>query len=256
MTSRPAPQPPFSVELLADLHADNLAPELTDQLWPLVRADPEALAVIEALDAVTAKLGELGRDHELAVPIPADVAAGIERALAAASDADAPAAGDPTPETQGVSGTVATLDAARARRARRYSFAARAGLLAAAALAVVAGATGVAFGLLGGQHNDGSAPPQADGSSPAIEFSAESVDMVMSKHTTAQGRLADPAAMHACLVAVNADRPLIGSINIQYHGRDAVLIVVHSTHPRQVTALVVSPWCGPSYPDVFASADF
>jgi hypothetical protein len=253
MSICPAPQPPFSAELLADLHADNLDPELTSQLWPLVRADPAALEVIEALDAVTAKLGELGRDHELAIPIPADVAAGIERALAAEGDPRAVA--DTTQAAQGASGAVTTLEAARARRARRFG--SRTGLLAAAALAVVAGATGLVFGLRG-QHPSSTvtAQPPTSGTGPAVEFSAQSVALVISGHTTTHGALSEPAAMHACLAAIHADRPLIGSIDARYHGRDAVLIVVRSTHPRQVTALVVSPRCGPADPQVFVSRDF
>ncbi len=55
--------PPFSTELLADLHAGVLSDEVSTRLWPLVRRDPDALAVLDSLDAVTARLREAGRDH-------------------------------------------------------------------------------------------------------------------------------------------------------------------------------------------------
>ena len=45
------PQPPYSADLLADLHADNVAPDVAAQLWPLVRKDPDAQAILATLDA-------------------------------------------------------------------------------------------------------------------------------------------------------------------------------------------------------------
>lgn len=67
------PAPPYSEDLLADLHAGVLPESVSDRLWPLVRKDPQAMAVIDALDRVTDQLGALGRDHSVSTPIPADV---------------------------------------------------------------------------------------------------------------------------------------------------------------------------------------
>ena len=91
----------------------------SDRLWPLVRNDPQAMAVIDALDRVTDQLGALGRDHSVSTPIPADVADRINRALAA--ERDAPAEATVVPLTR-----------------RRKWAAAAAGTFAAAAAVVVA----------------------------------------------------------------------------------------------------------------------
>src|SRR5437879_6512936 len=81
MAARSAPQPPFSTDLLADLHADNVAPDLSEQLWPHVRHDPDALRFLRSLDDVTAELHALGQDPAVLHPMPADVTARLDRLL-------------------------------------------------------------------------------------------------------------------------------------------------------------------------------
>ncbi len=56
------PRPPYSDDLLADLHAGALDDELAERLWPLVRQDHHAMAVIDRLDAVQARLRTWGRN--------------------------------------------------------------------------------------------------------------------------------------------------------------------------------------------------
>ncbi|MFC9434356.1 hypothetical protein [Nocardia sp. NPDC057030] len=75
MATRSMPQPPFSAELLADLHADNVAPELREHLWPVVRQDGAALRFVHALDDVSAELRALGRSDRIIHSMPDDVAA-------------------------------------------------------------------------------------------------------------------------------------------------------------------------------------
>ncbi|MGW4631381.1 hypothetical protein [Nocardia sp. NPDC004415] len=72
--ARSVPQPPFPSELLADLHADNLAPELSEQLWPQVSTDPDALRYLNQLDDVNAQLRALGSDDRVVHRMPDDVA--------------------------------------------------------------------------------------------------------------------------------------------------------------------------------------
>ncbi|NBH03925.1 hypothetical protein GTY80_11810, partial [Amycolatopsis sp. SID8362] len=48
--------PPWSVDVLADLHAGVLDDAQAAELWPLVHADPEAQAILDALDATQADL--------------------------------------------------------------------------------------------------------------------------------------------------------------------------------------------------------
>jgi hypothetical protein len=51
--------PPWSVDVLADLHAGVLEEREAVELWPRVNADPDARAIIEALNTTTADLAEL-----------------------------------------------------------------------------------------------------------------------------------------------------------------------------------------------------
>ncbi|MCX4096513.1 hypothetical protein [Nocardia sp. alder85J] len=99
MTARSVPQPPYSADLLADLHADNLAPDVSDRLWPLVRDDPEAERFLRSLDDVSHELHRLGADPLVLHPMPTRVATRLDRmldALAAGTD-PATLASDRTP---------------------------------------------------------------------------------------------------------------------------------------------------------------
>ncbi|OOL27519.1 hypothetical protein GQ85_38210, partial [Rhodococcus rhodochrous] len=84
MTEDELPQPPYSADLLADLHAGVLDDDLAAGLWPAVRRDPDAMAVIAALDSVGRRLRALGAAEDVeSPPIPPEVAARIDAALAA-----------------------------------------------------------------------------------------------------------------------------------------------------------------------------
>ena len=82
--TEPLPTAPYSLDLLADLHAGVLSESVSERLWPLVRQDESAMNVISALEKVTARLGEVGREHATGEPMPPEVAERIDRALAAA----------------------------------------------------------------------------------------------------------------------------------------------------------------------------
>jgi len=51
--------PPWSVDVVADLHAGVLDERAAAELWPLVNADPDARAILEALESTTADLTAL-----------------------------------------------------------------------------------------------------------------------------------------------------------------------------------------------------
>ena len=76
---KPAAGEPLSVDELADLHAGVLDDRTAARLWPRVLDDPQAQAVLAALDATSADLGALG--SESAAPMPAGVAGRIDAAL-------------------------------------------------------------------------------------------------------------------------------------------------------------------------------
>ncbi len=109
--------PPWSVDLIADLHAGVLPPEVAAQLRPRVEADPESREILAALDATLADL------HSLPViPMPDHVAARIDAALAAEARPAAP---------------VVSLAEARKRRNRRLGLGSGVLVAAAAAFGIV-----------------------------------------------------------------------------------------------------------------------
>ncbi|MEC3914167.1 hypothetical protein [Nocardia sp. CDC160] len=99
MAGTAVPTPPFSTELLADLHGGSLPTDESERLWPAVRQDPEAMRYLRSLDHVDERLRDLGRDDTIVHPMPPEVADRLERMIddLAAADDDTPAA---TPTTQ------------------------------------------------------------------------------------------------------------------------------------------------------------
>ncbi|MFI1915796.1 hypothetical protein [Nocardia sp. NPDC020380] len=73
--------PPFSAELLADLHAGNIPAKVSEQLWPAVRRDPAAMRYLHSLDQVSDHVRDLGRDPRILHPMPADVTERLERMI-------------------------------------------------------------------------------------------------------------------------------------------------------------------------------
>ncbi|MFJ4655993.1 hypothetical protein ACIP5Y_32380 [Nocardia sp. NPDC088792] len=73
--------PPFSAELLADLHAGNIPAKVSEQLWPAVRRDPAAMRYLHSLDQVNDRVRDLGRDPRILHPMPADVTERLERMI-------------------------------------------------------------------------------------------------------------------------------------------------------------------------------
>src|SRR5436305_14816461 len=114
-------EPPWSVDVLADLHAGVLEQSVSDRLWPRVRDDPDARAVLDALDTTRTELARLPP-----LTMPPQVAARIDAALAAEIQAAAPVA------------PVVDLARARRRRNRRLGWGAGMLVAAAAVLAVLA----------------------------------------------------------------------------------------------------------------------
>ena len=142
----------LSVDVLADLHAGVLSESEAAELWPRVNADPEARAVIEALEATTSDLSSL--TDEPVEPMPADVAARLDAAIAGEQRAR---------EQQGTTNVVG-LDRARSRRKKQAGWAA--GFVAVAAAAVAAVAV-VLPGAGGGDSTPGVAEPAPSEPAPS-----------------------------------------------------------------------------------------
>lgn len=281
----PIPQPPFPAELLADLHAGNIDPELSARLWPAVQRDPDAKRYLDSLDELRGSLAALGAAERVTRPIPGDVAARLD-ALAeslgrpgggSGTDtawnglADPPKDSPPSPADipppalvsappvldRAGPGTAfepadptapVSLDARRRRR--RLA----AGLAAAAVFVVAIGAT---FFTVGGSDTDTAptaAPPPSAGTEPGPGLDTAVALRALGRNDVG-GRLADPSALTACVAAAGIDRPVLGSADMDFHGREAVLILVGGRNGAHITALVVGPGCAPGNPDVLTTTD-
>ncbi|MEU4339773.1 hypothetical protein AB0H00_00695 [Nocardia sp. NPDC023852] len=254
MATRSVPQPPFTADLLADLHAGNVTPEQREQLWPVVSRDPEALRFLRSLDDVTAELRAFGRDEHIIHVMPADVAARLARVVDELDLSEPPAepgtaihrlSSDPQAESDGepmVSQTVpASLVSLDQRRRGSLRW-----LAAAAAIATVACA-GVAVTTLRGDD----VAPTAQPTAPPIASNNDELgdDLTATATLGALGRhdisgsLARPGALDRCVHANGLDRAVLGSTDIRFQGRDAVLILLTGPRPPKITALVVGTGC-------------
>ena len=208
-------------ELLADLHAHNLDPATERELWDRVRNDPEALRVLAALDDVTARL-RAADDGPVAFPVPADVADRLDRAV--------------------------VTETARRRHQRRF----RRWAVPISAAAAVLITAGVAVGVLS---------DSTEASSPSVAADAPadvpSRDLMLSAlgQNSVSGPLADRDALVTCVRAAGERGPLLGSLDTDYRGESAVLVLVGGIRPGSMTALIVGRSCGPDDPQVLARTE-
>ncbi|MBU3060058.1 hypothetical protein KO481_00740 [Nocardia sp. NEAU-G5] len=280
MVASSAPKPPFSTDLLADLHANNVTPDLSEQLWPQVRSDPEALRFLRSLDDVTAELHALGQDSAVLHAMPPDVTARLDRLL------DELASGTAQPPAERVA-TVHRLPVARAATQppathplpavdtaaleaidplesdepvpapiridrRRWRWLAA----AAAAIALVAGTLVGVDSLRGHQ-----AAPNALPIKQSDDVVNLSDDLPVSQLLGAMGRrdlsgpLQNPGALNGCLAAVGLDRTVLGAMNATYRSQPAVLVLLTGPNPPKITALIVGKDCGAGHPHKLVMQD-
>ncbi|AOW93920.1 hypothetical protein BFN03_18045 [Rhodococcus sp. WMMA185] len=234
------PDPPYSADLLADLHAGLLPESVSDRLWPLVRNDPQAMEVIAALDKVTDQLRALGRDDSVSTPIPIEVADRINRALAAERD------GIPAP--------------AAVPMIRRTRWAAAVAATVAAAAAVV-----VAVSVGPPNRPSPDVPPVALPNSETTPTAAvldldgdlDSGRLLTLIGSDRLGPLDDPAILADCLRANDIDesRTLLGSGEVRLDGVPGVLLLFAGPRPPQITALVVGRGCSATDPATMTLTD-
>ncbi|GAA3023354.1 hypothetical protein [Actinokineospora globicatena] len=232
--------PPWSVDLLADLHAGVLDPAQSARLWARVNVDPDAKAVIDALSSVQATLGELSAAP--APPMPAHFAARLDAALAAEARRGGLAVQDPPRP-----GIAPVVDMAEARRKRGKRTAWGVGLLTAAAAAVAVG-----YGVLPKTEQTGGvaepAPSATSGDAP-LAVSRGNVGAATSEVTNRKeyGPLKDEAGLKRCLTTNGFDAKTspIGVRPVTFDGKSAVMsvILVPGEGPGLVQVLIVAPDC-------------
>ncbi|MGW0020116.1 hypothetical protein ACWDUD_17465 [Rhodococcus sp. NPDC003382] len=216
-------RPPYPADLLADLHAGALDDEVAERLWPLVREDSDAMAVLDALDAVQERLRGLADPDAPGEPMPAEVAMRLDDAV---------------------------LGAVRAHRRRRRMFA---GAVVGAAAAVVAVVAVVVVGGVGfpgpDSSTEGPVTPIAEGPDDAAALEPDTLRSLVG--STDLGPLSDDRALADCLAANGIDPagPVLGSRTIEYGDRDAVVLLVPGEVPPQLTAVVVGTGCDATHPE-------
>lgn len=262
--TEPIPVAPYSLDLLADLHAGALSDSVSDQLWPLVRQDAEAMEIISALDAVSARLGTESLTPSSGEPIPPEVAERLDRALAAAElpAAELPATGLPavTPTTAAATtaaaaGTHASSVAQLGPRRRTSRTAIGVGIAAAVAVAIgVVSAVVIGIGTTGSSED-----LRAD--APTLVLDSVDLDASLAYNvmaTRGSAPLFDSGNVSECLVA-NGFQPgssILGAAPIELDGRDGVILVIAKDLPDAgMTLLAVTPDCGADNPGTLARTD-
>jgi hypothetical protein len=254
--------PPWPVDVLADLHAGVLDTAVSDELWPKVRSDPQAQAVLDSLDATQAELTGLATRPP--PPMPAHFAARLDAAIAAEAAAmfAAPAPRQPLPVAHQPAPPVAPvidLAAARGRRNRRMGWGAGV-LVAAAAVAVVVIAIPHGSTTPGGAIAE---PPPSIGAGSTGGGSPVALRGDQLTATTAAsalgrsdyGPLADPTRRAACLAAngVDANRTPAGAMRVTLDGKPGILMVLTTGKLAQYRLLVVGSDCAAGHPDTLAN---
>jgi hypothetical protein len=234
--------PPWSVDVLADLHAGALDSALSAQLWPRVNADPEARAVIEALDTVKVELGRLGAAP--APPMPAHLAARFDAALRA--ELTRTAIPPPSPP-----GAAPVVDLAEARRRRNRRTAWGVGLLTAAAAAVA-----VTVAVLPGQNTSGNpvaAIPPGSSAKPPLPVDSGNLSAAIGGVNSERdyGPLKDQQGLDKCLEANGIDPGSVQTLGVRQvmlDGKKGVFALLTTGRLGQFRVLIVEPTCGPGNP--------
>jgi hypothetical protein len=237
--------PPWSVDVLADLHAGVLDDAQAAELWPLVNADPEAQEILAALDATQADLASLAEAP--APPMPAEYAARLDAALAAEAAAKFPSARPAGPAPQGAQ--VVDLAAARRRRNKRLGWAA--GVLTAAAAAVVA----VTIAIPNTPQQSGTpnvAAPAPTG--PSVGSDGSGAQALIGKAVGVRdfGPLKTEDKLDACIAAAGLDpkvRPE-GIRPVNVGGQAGVMIILTTGKLAQFRLVAFGADCGPGHPAV------
>lgn len=244
--------PPWSVDLLADLHAGALEPAHASRVWAQVNQDPQAQAVLRALDSTTGNLRELG-----AAPVPsmpAEYAARLDAVIANEARSRAGVAQGAAP--------VANLSEARRKRNRRFAIG---GGLVAAAAAVAAIAIAVLPGVNNGGTGGGVAAtlPGPSDSGAGAPLAVRSNDM-RSAFTGTQahhdlGALNDEQTLKGCLQANNAPtdpKAIFGVRPVTLDGHPAMLIIVSTGKTAEFRLLFVENSCSAGNPATIRDQKF
>jgi hypothetical protein len=224
--------PPWSVDLLADLHGGVLGEAESAELWPRAQADPEARAIIAALEATTADLASVGSAP--APPMPAAVAARIDAALAA--------------EARQGAAPVVSIDVARRRRNRRIGWVT--GVVAVAAAAIAAVAIVVPKTSETGGNPVAAAPTSQVPVGAPLAVRSDQAQAAVGQLSTGvkdYGPLGTASKLSTCLQAAGfaTTASPIGVRPGTIDGKPAVLVLLTTGKLAEFRLVALSPECGP-----------
>lgn len=228
---------PWSVDLLADLHAGVLDEAESEQLWRRVNGDPEARAIIDALDATTADLAALRTAP--VPPMPEDVAARIDAALAREAEQrsnSAPQRSDLAP--------VVSIEAARRRRNKRIGWIT--GVVAVAAAAIVAVAVALPKSATTDGHPVAQPPPASQQAPLALRSDHPEAAIGQLTGVTDYGPVGSADKLNSCLQAAGlaATADPIGVRPGTIDGKPAVLVLLTTGNVAQFRLVALAPTCG------------
>jgi hypothetical protein len=235
-----APRPPWSVDVLADLHAGALDAKQSAALWAQVNHDPEAQAVLAALDSVRRDLDAFG--DAPAEPMPAHFAAQLDAVIAAEAAKSRPA----QQQQPGVAPVSNVADMAEARRKRNRRMGWAAGVLTAAAAAVA-----VTFVALPG--DEPGTPVAEDGASnsaqesPPLALKEDDLGPAISGLTGQQdyGPFEDEQGLKDCLSEQGISDPeMIGVREVTMDGTEGVAtLLARGEDGHRFRLVIVDPSC-------------
>lgn len=257
--------PPLSLDVLADLHAGVLEPDIADEVRRQVDADPDAQATLAAMDAaIDATTAALARLPQLTMPenvaAMIDAALRHEVALRAGGPMDgtaAPVAGTAVLDPPTAPTMAPVLDFAAATRRRRRGLIAAGGLLtAAAAVFGVVAVVNLTGGETGGTPEAGATSGASDQALPPLAVTSDNLGAAFdrARSVTDYGPLGAPGRLNACLSAIKVDpaaQPL-GAREVTLDGTPGVLLILPTGTAARFRLVVVEPECGPGRSDVLA----
>ncbi|WP_124709445.1 anti-sigma factor family protein [Gordonia insulae] len=228
------PQPPYPVDLLADLHAGVLPPDVADHIRAHLADDPQAQSVLDALDRTVAQLSGA---PVASVPVPSAVVARTAQTLDSIRS-EVSSTGD---------GTVAALPTPSDRARRNRWFAA--GGIAAAAAVVAAVAISISVVRTPSTDPPVQAQPSASGTIGDLA-PGERVALLSVLGRNDVAPFPSEAALRRCLAAngVAADTVILGTGPVTVRDRQAVVILLGTGVAGRFDALVVGPDCATGNP--------
>jgi hypothetical protein len=236
--------PPWSVDVVADLHAGVLDERAAAELWPLVNADPDARAILEALESTTADLATLTAGP--IEPMPPHFAERLEAALANGAGLQR---GEPAVAP------VVSLDAARRRRHKRVGWGA--GVLAVAAAAIAAVVITLPTSEKASDTTVAQPPAPTTGHSlgePSVSGNGDGAEALVGPALGVRdfGPLGNEAHLDACMAAAGLDpqvRPA-GIRPVTVGEQTGVLVILTTGKLAQYRIIAFGPDCGPGNPAI------